>query len=480
MRHDHLFIDGKWVESASGAVYTRRNPATGDIVSQHDRATPEETEAAIRAAREAFDHGPWPRMAAAERGAILRRVAAMMRERCDALAKLITWETGKPIGQARGEIRSTAELFDHVSHLALEVHGESYAVSGTYDAVVAREPVGVVAAIVPWNFPIMMLAFKIAPALAVGCTMVCKPAELTNSIVAEVCGLFRQAGLPDGVLNMVSGRGTVVGTVLTESPLVDKVTFTGSTAVGRGVMAGASGSLKHVSLELGGKSPNIVFSDAAQMDDAVDAACCNVFFNQGAVCDGGTRLLLQRSIHDEFLEKLVAKTKKLTVGDPMTDVHLGAIISEEQCRTILDYIETGKREARLVVGGHRLTGGIYDRGYYIEPTIFDVVGRRARIAQEEIFGPVLVVQTFRTREEALAIANGTTYGLASAVWSRDVDKAMWVARRLRAGSAWVNCYNKLLPECETGGYKQSGMDRAGGAEGMLKYTEVKHLCVDFQ
>ena len=212
MRHDHLFIDGKWVESASGAVYTRRNPATGDIVSQHDRATPEETEAAIRAAREAFDHGPWPRMAAAERGAILRRVAAMMRERCDALAKLITWETGKPIGQARGEIRSTADLFDHVSHLALEVHGESYAVSGTYDAVVAREPVGVVAAIVPWNFPIMMLAFKIAPALAVGCTMVCKPAELTNSIVAEVCGLFRQAGLPDGVLNLVSGRGTVVGT----------------------------------------------------------------------------------------------------------------------------------------------------------------------------------------------------------------------------------------------------------------------------
>lgn len=236
----------------------------------------------------------------------------------DELARLITLETGKPIAQARGEIQTTANLFDHFTHLALEAHGESYAISGTYDALVAREPVGVVAAIVPWNFPIMMLAFKLAPALAVGCTVVCKPAELTNSIVAEVCEILRRAGVSDGALNMVSGQGTVVGAALAESPLVDRVTFTGSTDVGRGVMRGAAENLTRVGLELGGKSPHLVFADTARMDDAVDAACCNVFFNQGAVCDGGTRLLLERRIHDEFLEKLIAKTETLTVGDPMT------------------------------------------------------------------------------------------------------------------------------------------------------------------
>ena len=334
MRHDHLFIGGQWVESESDEVYTRRDPATGNVVSRHDRATRAEAERAITAAREAFDHGSWPHMGAAARGDVLRRAAAELRERTDELARLITLETGKPIVQARGEIQTTANLFDHFTHLALEAHGESYAISGTYDALVTREPVGVVAAIVPWNFPIMMLAFKLAPALAVGCTVVCKPAELTNSIVAEVCEILRRAGVSDGALNMVSGQGTVVGAALAESPLVDRVTFTGSTDVGRSVMRGAAENLTRVGLELGGKSPHLVFADTARMDDAVDAACCNVFFNQGAVCDGGTRLLLERRIHDEFLEKLIAKTETLTVGDPMTDVHLGPIISEERCRRL--------------------------------------------------------------------------------------------------------------------------------------------------
>ena len=475
MRHDHLFIGGQWVESESGEVYTRRDPATGNVVSRHDRATRAEAERAITAAREAFDHGPWPHMGAAARGDVLRRAAAELRERTDELARLITLETGKPIAQARGEIQTTANLFDHFTHLALEAHGESYAISGTYDALVAREPVGVVAAIVPWNFPIMMLAFKLAPALAVGCTVVCKPAELTNSIVAEVCEILRRAGVSDGALNMVSGQGTVVGAALAESPLVDRVTFTGSTDVGRGVMRGAAEHLTRVGLELGGKSPHLVFADTARMDDAVDAACCNVFFNQGAVCDGGTRLLLERRIHDEFLEKLIAKTETLTIGDPMTDVHLGPIISEEQGKRILQYIETGKQEAALVTGGRRLRGGIYDGGCYIEPTIFDGVGRKARIAQEEIFGPVLAVQTFEDEEEAVAIANDSRYGLAAGLWTEDFSRAVRVAKALCAGTVYINDFGMGSVQLPFGGCKQSGCGREKGMLGLAEFLEAKTI-----
>ena len=475
MKHYHLLIGGRWLPGSSGEVYERTNPATGEPVSRHDRASTAEAEAAAAAAREAFDHGPWPRMAAEARGELLQRAAARIRARSEALATLITAETGKPLSQARGEILTTAKLFEHFAHLALEAHGESYAISGDYDAIVTREPVGVVAAIVPWNFPIMMLAFKLAPALAVGCTIVCKPAELTTAIVAEVCEILQSEGLPAGVLNLVPGRGSVVGEALAGSPLVDHLTFTGSTDVGRAVMARASAHVTRVSLELGGKSPHIVFADAPRLDDAVDAACCNVFFNQGAVCDGGTRLLLDRRIHDEFLEKLIAKTGRLRIGNPLTDVHLGAIISAEQCRTVEDYIAAGRREAELVFGGERLQGGLYDRGFFLRPAIFDGVGRSARIAQEEIFGPVLAVQTFDGEEEAVAIANDSRYGLAAGLWTQDLARALRVVKALRAGTVYVNDFGMGSVQLPFGGVKQSGLGREKGLLGLAEFLEAKTI-----
>ena len=473
-------IDGVWQDAENGAMMEIHCPCDGTLVSEVPASEKADVDLAVNAARNAFDHANWafdPRL----RSRCLGAWAAAMRANHEALAVRLSLETGKPINEARFELNSSIGYVEYYAAAARTLYGTSTAVEPGLLSVLAREPVGVVAVITPWNYPVTLLMRDMAPALAAGCTCVLKPAAQTTGCTLAVLELLSQVPeFPKGVVNAVSGRGSVVGDALTCHPGVDMISLTGGLETGRQVMKTAADSMKKVSLELGGKSPNVIFADA-DLDKALPFALKAIFMNAGQLCTVGSRLVLEESLVDTFLPRLKEEVEKLRPGycmDENTD--LGPVISQEQMEKILGYIEQGKQCATLVTGGHRLTENGLDKGFYIAPTIFLNPPMDSPIVQEEIFGPVLVVQTFRTREEALEIANGTEYGLASAVWSRDIDKAMWVARRLRAGSAWVNCYNKLLPECETGGYKQSGMDRAGGVDGMLKYTEIKHLCVDFK
>ena len=473
-------IDGVWQDAENGAMMEIHCPCDGALVSEVPASEKADVDLAVNAARNAFDHANWafdPRL----RSRCLGAWAAAMRANHEALATRLSLETGKPINEARFELNSSIGYVEYYAAAARTLYGTSTAVEPGLLSVLAREPVGVVAVITPWNYPVTLLMRDMAPALAAGCTCVLKPAAQTTGCTLAVLELLSQIPeFPKGVVNAVSGRGSVVGDALTCHPGVDMISLTGGLETGRQVMKTAADSMKKVSLELGGKSPNVIFADA-DLDKALPFALKAIFMNAGQLCTVGSRLVLEESLVDTFLPRLKEEVEKLRPGYCMDEnTNLGPVISQEQMEKILGYIEQGKQCATLVTGGHRLTENGLDKGFYIAPTIFLNPPMDAPIVQEEIFGPILVVQTFRTREEALEIANGTEYGLASAVWSRDIDKAMWVARRLRAGSAWVNCYNKLLPECETGGYKQSGMDRAGGVDGMLKYTEIKHLCVDFK
>ena len=473
-------IGGVWQGAENGRTIDLFCPCDGSPVSRVPDSGTGVVDRAVAAARDAFEHADWafnPRL----RSRCLGAWAAAMRANHEALAVRLALETGKPIGEARFELNSSIGYVEYYAAAARTLYGTSTAVEAGLLSVLAREPVGVVAAITPWNYPVTLLMRDMAPALAAGCTCVLKPATQTTGCTLAVLELLD--GIPEfpkGVVNAVSGRGSVVGDALTRHPDVDMISLTGGLETGREVMKTAADSMKKVSLELGGKSPNVIFADA-DLDKALPFALKAIFMNAGQLCTVGSRLVLEESLVDTFLPRLKEEVEKLRPGYCLDEnTNLGPVISREQMDKIMGYIEIGKQCSTLVTGGRRLTENGLDKGFYIAPTIFLNPPMDSPIVQEEIFGPVLVVQTFRTKEEALAIANGTAYGLASAVWSRDIDKAMWVARRLRAGSAWVNCYNKLLPECETGGYKQSGMDRAGGAEGMLKYTEVKHLCVDFK
>jgi aldehyde dehydrogenase (NAD+) len=479
MQTGQLFIDGNWRAPASGETYATINPATEEESAQVARGDERDVDAAVTAARKAFESGPWSKMAAAERARLVWKLGDLIMANLDETARLESLCTGKTLfDSGKVEIPFAAEVFRYYAGWATKIHGETLNLREGAFTFTLRQPVGVVAAIVPWNFPFLLSSWKIAPALAAGNTVVLKPASLTPLTALKLAELCQEAGLPEGVFNVVTGPGAAVGIALVRHPGVDKIAFTGSTVVGKQIMREAAGSLKRVSLELGGKSPNIVFADA-DMEAAVKGALTGIFYNKGEVCAAGSRLFVEQRVHDDFVSKLTERVKDLKVGDPMDrSTRMGPVISKAQMDTVLGYIEAGKQEgARLVAGGGRASVG-GGKGYFVEPTIFDGVSNRMKIAREEIFGPVLSVIPFRSVEDGIAEGNETTYGLAAAVWTRDVAKALRAARAIRAGTVWVNAYNLYDAALPFGGFKESGFGRELGAAGMDAYTEVKSVWVD--
>jgi acyl-CoA reductase-like NAD-dependent aldehyde dehydrogenase len=474
-----MWIDGALCDADSRETFERKSPANGERVGRYPEAGLSDVARAVDAARRAFDDGRWSALSAQKRASVLGKTADLLRANQESLAKNLCAEVGKPIKRAAGEVQGAAEVFDYYAALALDLRGEAIS-QQVPDALglVLKEPVGVVGIITPWNFPLILAAWKLAPALAAGCTAVCKPSHLTPGSTLELARLLGEAGLPAGVVNVVTGardNGAVVGQALCKSEKVDKIAFTGSTATGKKVAEAAALTLKRVSLELGGKSPNVVFADTASLDAAVMGAFHGIYLNSGQVCQAGSRLLVQESVKDAFLDKLVAMTKKMRVGDPADpSTAMGPLVSEPQLEKVLGYLDEGKKTAQLVLGGGRPAG--LERGLYVEPTIFDRVDNRSRVAQEEIFGPVLSVMTFKDRDEALRVANDTLYGLAAAVWTSNLDTALGFARGIKAGTVWVNSFHGAgLWQMPYGGYKQSGLGRELGHAGLDAFLETKSI-----
>ena len=454
------------------------NPATEDVIAEVPSAGAPDLDTAVSAARAALD-GPWGTMSARERGRLVRRLGEGLLDRADEVARLETLHNGKPISESRHiEIPAAAECFEYYGGWSDKVMGETIPVKGNHLTYTLREPVGVVAAIVPWNFPLLLAAWKIAPALACGNTVIVKPASQTPLTALALGEIAIEAGLPAGVLNVLTGPGAELGQAIVEHPGIDKIAFTGDTSTGKGIMRGAAGTLKRITLELGGKSPNIVFADA-DIEAAIRGATIGIFYGKGEVCAAGSRLLVDRSIKTEFIDKLAARARKMTAGDPMDPkTRFGALSSKKQLDTVLGYIDSGKREgATLVAGGARTDIGT-GKGYFVQPTIFTDVRPDMTIAREEIFGPVLASIEFSDVDEAIARANDSGYGLAAGVWTRDIKKAHYVARKLQAGTVWINTYNVYDTAAPFGGYKQSGFGREMSAHALEHYTQVKSVWVD--
>jgi aldehyde dehydrogenase (NAD+) len=472
-----MFIGGKWVDSVSGKTFATVNPATGETICQVAEGDKADVDLAVKAARKAFEGGPWPTMNASDRGRLLNRLADLIERHKDELAAMESLDNGKPIADAlAADLPLTIKCYRYYAGWADKVHGKTIPVDGPYFCYTRHEPVGVVGQIIPWNFPLLMQAWKWGPALATGNTIVLKPAEQTPLTALRVAALAQEAGFPDGVINVVPGFGPTAGAGLSEHMDVDKVAFTGEYLTGQIVMqAAAKSNLKRVSLELGGKSPNVVFADA-DLDAAVAGAFFGLFFNQGQCCCAGSRLFVEDRVHDQFVEKILARTKKQKVGDPFDpETTQGPQVSQEQMDRILGFIAAGKKDgARLLCGGKR----IGSQGYFVEPTVFDNVTDEMKIAKDEIFGPVMNILRFKDIDEVIQRGNKTYYGLAAAVWTRDIAKAHTLSASLRAGTVWVNCYDVFDAAAPFGGYKMSGIGRELGEYALELYTEVKTVYVN--
>lgn len=473
------YIGGKWGTSETGEWTEQINPATGEIVSKVQKSSSKDASEAAQIATEAFQKQDWafnPR----KRSAALFKWAAKMRENREELAKMLTLETGKPIREARGELLGAIGYMEYYASAARTLYGATNAVDQNTLSILSREPVGVVAVIVPWNYPVTLLMRDLAPALAAGNATVIKPARQTSGVTMACISLMTDIEeFPPGIVNIITGSGSTTGMQLTREKTVDMVQFTGSSDTGKVIMAEAAKTMKKLSLELGGKSASIIFEDA-DLNKAIPFAISSIFTNAGQLCTSASRLLVQESVAEQVIKELKQRAESLKVGNGLDESNdMGAITIESQMNSILDYIEIGKRDGKILTGGKRLTEGELAKGFFVAPTIITDIPCDSPVAQEEIFGPVLTVQTFKEEDEAVEMANGTSFGLASGVWSQDIDRAMRVARKMRAGTAWVNTYNRLLNECETGGYKESGIGRSGGTEGLLKFTGVKHICIDF-
>jgi len=473
-----LFINGEWRDSASGQTLEVVNPATEEVVATVASAEQRDVDAAVAAARAALD-GPWGKLSARERGRLMWKIGDKLMEKADEIARLETLHNGKPIFESRQvELPAAAECFQYYAGWADKIHGETIPVRGNYLTYTLREPVGVVAAIVPWNFPLVLTSWKVAPALACGNTVIIKPASQTPLTALALAEIAQEVGIPPGVINVITGPGSTVGQMIVEHAGIDKIAFTGDTSTGKQIMRGSAETLKQITLELGGKSPNIVFPDA-DIEAAVRGATTGIFYGKGEVCAAGSRLLVDKSIKDEFIDKVAARAKKMVPGDPMDPkTRLGAISSKKQLENDLRYIEIAKKEgATLVAGGSRADIGT-GKGYFLQPTVFAGVTPEMTIAREEIFGPVLAAIEFADVEEAIARANNSNYGLAAAVWTRDIKKAHYVARKLQAGTVWINTYNVYDTAAPFGGYKQSGFGREMSMHALEHYTQVKTVWVD--
>ncbi|WP_330948810.1 betaine-aldehyde dehydrogenase [Virgibacillus sp. MG-45] len=472
-----MYINGEWLDAKSGETRDIINPYNQKVIARAVEGNAEDARAAIQAARVAFDEGSWSTLPASERGELVYKIGTLIRRDLEELAELETLDTGKTVEESRADMADIANVFFYFGGLADKDGGEVIASPiPNSESKVVREPVGVCGQITPWNYPLLQAAWKLAPALAAGNTLVMKPSEITPLTTVKVFELMEEVGIPKGVANLVLGSGKSVGAELASNHDVDLISFTGGIETGKSIMQAASHNVKKIALELGGKNPNIVFADA-DFETAVDQALNAVFFHAGQVCSAGSRLLVEEIIHDEFVEALIERTKQIKLGNGFDEsTQSGPMISAEHRAKVENYVEIGKKEgAKLAVGGKRPDDPELQNGFFYLPTIFTNCRSDMRIVQEEVFGPVLTVETFQTKEEAVKLANDTIYGLAGAVWTQDLNKAEFVAARLRMGTVWINDFHPYFAQAPWGGYKQSGIGRELGREGIEEYTEVKHI-----